>query len=80
MNDWRIDQLQLRLPPGYEPRARAIGEALGDALGDALGRLDARPGGTVAALQLTPLRVDPAASDVEIARAVAGAIAAGLEG
>lgn len=80
MSDWRIDHLRLRLPPACAPRAGAIGAALGEALGEALGRLPPRGSGSIAALQLPPLRLDPAASDAEIARAVAGAIAARLEG
>ena len=57
-----IERLELRLPPGYEPRAAGIARELAAALAPlaALGPV------SVERLDVAPLRVGPGASDRDI--------------
>jgi hypothetical protein len=77
MNDWHVEQLTLRLPAAFAARAPRIAAAIGDALS----ALPALPdGATLAALRVPPLRLHAAASDSELARAIAHAIAHAIAG
>lgn len=62
-----IEQLSLRLPPGYAPRAAGIARELAAVLA----RLDALGSVSVERLDLAPLRVGPGASDQSIGVALA---------
>jgi hypothetical protein len=72
----RIGRLRLSLPAGFEPRARRIASLVAHELA---GRLPLA-GGEVSLdrLALPPVDVARGASDRQVASAVAGAIAAGL--
>lgn len=75
MNDWHVEHVTLRLPAVFAARAPRIAAALGDALA-------AQPapphGAALPALRVPPLRLHAAASDAELARAIALAIAGAL--
>lgn len=75
MNDWHVEHVTLRLPASFAARAPRIAAAIGEALAAS----PAPPhGATLAALRVPPLRLDAAASDAELARAIAHAIAGAL--
>ncbi|HEV8579149.1 MAG TPA: hypothetical protein VGX68_08700 [Thermoanaerobaculia bacterium] len=70
-----IDRLRLSLPAGYEGRARRIAALVGDELARLpLAGSDVR----LDRLTLPAVNVAPGASDRQVAGAVAGAVAAGL--
>lgn len=75
MNDWHVEHVTLRLAPAFAARAPRIAAAIGDALA----ALPALPhGAALAALRVPPLRLHAGASDAELARAIAHAIAGAL--
>jgi hypothetical protein len=65
-----IDQLRLRLPPGYEHRAAGIAREVAALLAEG----DAGRARSLALLRVPPLRVAPGASDRDVAHAIAASI------
>lgn len=66
----RIDRLTLRLPARYGTAADAIARGVGQALGD----MPLSASGTVRHLEVPPIRIAPAATHEQVARAVASRI------
>ena len=69
-----IERLRLRLPAALAPRAQGIARAVADALAGLQPTAMLR----LAHLQLPALRVDAAASDVQIAAQIAASVAGQL--
>ena len=69
-----IDELRLRLPAGYEHRAGAIAREVAVFLGEA----DVGAYRSDALVRVPPLRVSAAASDQEVAKAIAASIRSSL--
>jgi hypothetical protein len=70
-----IEQLRLRLPAGYEHRALRIAHEVAALLAEA----DAGAGRSRALLRVPPLRINAAASDRDVARAIATGLRSSLQ-
>jgi hypothetical protein len=70
-----IDQLNLRLPAGFEHRASGIASELGELLAG----MDPGADRAIDWLRLAPVQVAPAASDRDVADAIAAGIRNGLQ-
>ena len=72
----KVERLNLRLPPGYAPRAANIARLVADELSQSTWN----SGGEIATLRLPPLRLQFGSSDREVAQALAAAIVSGIHG
>jgi len=70
-----INQLNLRLPAGFEARAGRIGRLVGEALAR-----QSMPEGRIAQVGVGPVRVDARRSDRAIAETIAQSIHAAIQG
>lgn len=66
-----IDRLRLCLPAGFEPRARGIVRLLADELA----AFEAPAARRIGRLSLGPVEIQPGASDRDVARSMARAVA-----
>jgi hypothetical protein len=74
-----VDRLALRLPAGFERRARRLAELAAAELATATAAAGLPPGETrLSRLAAAPVAISPGASDAEIARRIASAVAGAL--
>lgn len=71
----KIDRLNLRLPSGFEPRAKAISQQIGVELN----RQSWSHEVNIACLQLSPISVSSHEGDSAVAQKVVAAIVQGIE-